>query len=243
MLLNPFRFLSAAPSGYAAQIASLSPIAYWTMDEPTGSVMNDSSGNGRHGTYGARATLGVSGVMSSGSSVSAQASTNVNAMVGSVADSVPLQMVSNPWSMVGWFYSTQAAASLLSKERAGVYYPSYLVKLAAGKITCELRKADGAPMAANLANPATSNDGSAHMWAVTYDGTTARLFADSVAVDSAAMTGDLWNASALPVGLACSFSNGVYDTNGLVGGSGHISLHSIALSAPQVAALYAAGTA
>lgn len=242
MLLNPFRFLSASPSGYAAQIASLSPIAYWKMDEPTGSVMNDSSGNGRHGTYGARATLGVSGVMSSGSSVSAQASTNVNAMVGSVADSVPLQLVSNPWSMVGWFYSTQAAASLLSKEQAGAYYPSYLVKLVAGKITCELRKVDGAAIAANLANPAASNDGSVHMWAVTYDGTDAGLYVDATEVSTAAMTGNLVNTGSLPVGLGCSFSNGVYDTNGLVGGGGHISLHSIALSAPEIADLYAAGT-
>jgi hypothetical protein len=48
-------------SAYGAKIAALGPIAYWPMDEPSGSVAFDRSGNGRNGAY-TGVTLGQPGI-------------------------------------------------------------------------------------------------------------------------------------------------------------------------------------
>ena len=48
-------------SAYTSKVAALSPIAYWPLDELSGSVANDRSGNGRNGAYTA-VTLGAAGV-------------------------------------------------------------------------------------------------------------------------------------------------------------------------------------
>lgn len=49
------------PSNMGAQILALSPIAYWPLDDTSGSVATDRSGNGRDGAY-ANVTLGQPGV-------------------------------------------------------------------------------------------------------------------------------------------------------------------------------------
>lgn len=41
----------------AQEIAKLSPVGYWKMDETSGTVASDSSGFGRHGTYSGAVTL------------------------------------------------------------------------------------------------------------------------------------------------------------------------------------------
>jgi len=49
------------PSAYGALVQSLGPIAYWPMDEQSGTVAVDQSGNGRNGAYTA-VTLGQPGM-------------------------------------------------------------------------------------------------------------------------------------------------------------------------------------
>ena len=49
------------PSAYGALVQSLGPIAYWPMDEQSGTVSVDQSGNGRNGAYTA-VTLGQPGM-------------------------------------------------------------------------------------------------------------------------------------------------------------------------------------
>lgn len=49
---QPVRVVSGyLGSAYGAKIAALGPIAFWPMDEPSGSVAFDRSGNGRNGAY------------------------------------------------------------------------------------------------------------------------------------------------------------------------------------------------
>lgn len=55
--------LQATPplSAYLASALADSPLAVWMMDETSGTTMTDSSGNGRHGSYGGGVTLGSIG--------------------------------------------------------------------------------------------------------------------------------------------------------------------------------------
>jgi hypothetical protein len=50
-------------SAYAAEVLADSPIAYWRMDETSGTTMVDSSGNGRDGTYSNTPTLGATSLL------------------------------------------------------------------------------------------------------------------------------------------------------------------------------------
>lgn len=50
--------LSASVTEYSTAVTSLSPSAFWKLNETSGSVINDSSGNGYAGTYGSSLTLG-----------------------------------------------------------------------------------------------------------------------------------------------------------------------------------------
>jgi hypothetical protein len=48
---------------YSAEVLADSPYLYWRLGEPSGSVANDSSGNGRHGTIAGAPTFGVDGAL------------------------------------------------------------------------------------------------------------------------------------------------------------------------------------
>jgi hypothetical protein len=48
--LNSRRRYSGRPPEFQ-DLSMLNPVGWWKLDEPTGSVCNDSSGNGYHGTY------------------------------------------------------------------------------------------------------------------------------------------------------------------------------------------------
>jgi hypothetical protein len=54
---------AAAASSYVSTVLADAPVGYWRIGEPSGTVMNDSSGNARHGTYIGAPTLGVAGAV------------------------------------------------------------------------------------------------------------------------------------------------------------------------------------
>jgi len=53
---------TASPS-YKASVLADHPVAYWRLDEATGTVMADASGNGNDGTYAGAFTLGRPGAL------------------------------------------------------------------------------------------------------------------------------------------------------------------------------------
>ena len=61
--------LAATPSAYAAAVLLDTPLAYWPLTEPSGTVMADASGNGRDGTYVGAPTLGAASLGGSAGSV------------------------------------------------------------------------------------------------------------------------------------------------------------------------------
>lgn len=59
--LGARRILVRRPATYTQRVRALSPIAYWPLADPSGTVATDASGNGRNGTYSG-VTLGVPGI-------------------------------------------------------------------------------------------------------------------------------------------------------------------------------------
>jgi RHS repeat-associated protein len=50
-------------ASHANEVLSLGPTAYWRLDEPAGTVMNDASGNGHTGAYSGNVALGQVGAL------------------------------------------------------------------------------------------------------------------------------------------------------------------------------------
>ena len=53
------------PPSYRASVLADHPVAYWRLDEETGTVMVDTSGNGNDGAYAGAVTLGQPGALAS----------------------------------------------------------------------------------------------------------------------------------------------------------------------------------
>src|SRR5213592_584293 len=53
------------PPSYKASVLADHPVAYWRLDEATGTVMVDASGNGNDGAYAGAVTLGQPGALAS----------------------------------------------------------------------------------------------------------------------------------------------------------------------------------
>src|SRR2546427_12015435 len=53
------------PPSYRASVLADHPVAYWRLDEETGTVMVDASGNGNDGAYAGAVTLGQPGAPAS----------------------------------------------------------------------------------------------------------------------------------------------------------------------------------
>lgn len=62
--MNPFRHLLS--HAYEAEVLADNPRLYWRLGEASGTVAIDASGNGRHGTYVAPVTMGVTGLVTGG---------------------------------------------------------------------------------------------------------------------------------------------------------------------------------
>src|SRR3989440_1402067 len=56
----------ATAKTYNATVLADHPVAYWRMDETTGSTMADASGNANHGRYVGIYTLGQPGALAGG---------------------------------------------------------------------------------------------------------------------------------------------------------------------------------
>jgi hypothetical protein len=64
---------SAGPPSYPSTVLGDTPLAYYRLDESSGSLTNDSSGNNQNLTYGAHAVLGQTGLIAGDSDTAAVA--------------------------------------------------------------------------------------------------------------------------------------------------------------------------
>jgi hypothetical protein len=80
-------------------IQKLNPVAYWKLDEITGTTAYDSSGNGNHGTYSGTFTLSKTPLTKNGASVYFNGTTSADLSTGSLT---ALNFGANDWSIELW---------------------------------------------------------------------------------------------------------------------------------------------
>lgn len=111
------RMLSAARGlTYAQTVLEDGPVGFWPLDETSGTVANDLSGNGYNGTYedtytlgSAPLVLGYPSALFAGGSASAVFVGDVAALVG----------ISTAWTLECWFKTTTVAAGVYQGLFAG----------------------------------------------------------------------------------------------------------------------------
>ncbi len=103
-----------ASSSYTTAVLSNSPVAYWPMNETSGSTFADDSGNGYTGTVGSGVTLGNSpGPITLSSNNEFPASSSGNPMSTSSAP----QTNATAWTDEIWFKTSQTSNAVMLSDR------------------------------------------------------------------------------------------------------------------------------
>ena len=231
---------------YDTLILASSPIAYYKMDETSGLVMVDSSGNANDGDYDLPVTLGSTGVTNDGGT-----SVAFTGAAGSFANMKPgvldLANFQSPITIEGWFNTVDTVGPLVAGRGPtgtpiiGVYMGNNGVQAIDGRILCIIRGNTG-PLA-TLVSPLTYNDGNDHYFAMVMEAMTAvwTLFIDGSSVITAShglgngiTTNDPQIAEdAISLGGDPHFS--------FAGRIDNVAIYPTALSAPTVLAHFNAG--
>jgi len=97
---------AALTANYAAAVLADSPVGYWPLNEASGTVALDASGNGHDGTYSGSFTLGASGLLP------ASTNTCVNFTGGRMAvpDAVALRLGAGALSVEAWINASSMAS-------------------------------------------------------------------------------------------------------------------------------------
>jgi hypothetical protein len=163
---------AAASKTYSATVLSDHPVAYWRMDETTGSTMADASGNANNGRYVGIYTLGQSGALAGGA-----VAFDGQSGAATVMSSPSLQV--NTVTIEAWIkkrsdteYGVYVAKNVEPGGGAGSGWFELLNSHHNGRLEFRVTS-DGAPAVVSNATLALNT------WyhvAATYDGATAKLY-------------------------------------------------------------------
>lgn len=203
-------------------------VGHWKLDETSGTTATDSSGNGKDGSMNGGLDAGndsVIGPMATGLSFDGTDDQIV------IPDD-PIFDMSSALTLSVWAKITDASNVNSMIHKYGGGDSAYKLFYDSGNLTFAL-SADGTSGTASSIDYAMSPD--PNIWyhfAATYDGTTMRLYLDSVEIGSQAHAGGIFNSS-LPIRLGQN-----YYANNYEGHMDDARIYDRALSAGEVAALY-----
>lgn len=217
---------------YSAEVLADSPLLYWRLGDASGTTATDSSGNGRHGTYGGSPTLGTTGLLTgdsdtavsfdgvddaatySGTILTTASTVTVEAWAkaAAVANQDTLLEVSGTNVSVRWLIGPTAAQTFAIVNPAG-----------SGQAT--------------IALPAVISDGVRHHLVITYSDTTdtASVYVDGSLVATGSISGTVTLSEV-------SLGRRVDTTDPSVVTIDEFAIYRTALSSTRVAAHYTAGT-
>jgi len=230
----------ASGSAYAAAVLADSPIAYWRLGESSGTVANDSSGNGHNGTYNGSPTLGVSPGAITGDSDTA---VTFNGSTQYVAGpSLGLATNLSPLTYTLWFKTTSAAVNVwpFAEGNSTDNTPLSgfaLSNSASNKLDWFIRSSANFITVTSLS---AVNDGNWHMAAGTVDASLKMwLYIDGVKQNTVGgglvadtVTFNTSSIAALTRGGVGNFFPGTLD---------EVAVFNYALTSTQISNLYAAG--
>jgi predicted outer membrane repeat protein len=224
-------------AAYKAAVKASNPLAYWQLNEPTGSTKAaDSSGNGNAGTYLNGPKLGVSGPFSGATSVKFNGNDHAELAFTPPKGSNP---VSGTFSVEAWVQASgnpqDAARTIVSSRTPKAEY-SFDFGLVPGDLHADV--GDGNLW---LTNAYTSYNWSIGTWydlVVTVSGSTATYYVDGNQVGASTFTGSplfIDHKHVFQVGDSTRYPTGEFDGN-----IAQVSIYNQALTSAQVAAHWAA---
>ena len=225
---------SGPTADYATEVAADAPAGWWRLEEASGTVATDSSGNGNHGTYGAGVTLFQPGLIISGKSI-------VAVSPSAPAVDSPDIVASTVLSAKIWINAAAAPAAnrgLLGKFRVGYAAAWVIYLLPDGKIKVSLRYQNSTSGEASVTSPGSVANGVRHQIGFAWDKAgdqKIHLYIDGaeVAVSTA------WNQT---IWVGSSHRTQVYQVGGESFGLDEPAVFLSYLTPDRFAAQYAAGT-
>lgn len=218
---------------YSSEVLADSPLAYWRLGDTSGTTATDSSGNSKNGTYSGGYTLNTTGLLTS--DVDKAVAFDGSSGMVTVADATDL----TAFTVECWIKTSDSNAKLVARrgtDTSGDTTSIFKLQISGGNIQGVVWK-NGST--ADSVTGTSVNNNAAHHVALTYDGTTIRLYLDGASVGTPAsgiVSGALPTVdSALTMAGEATFANyaGVLD---------EVAYYSTALSGARIAAHYAAGT-
>jgi len=211
-------------------------IGYWRLDDATGTIANDWSGRGNHGTLVGLTGSNVWAMGRAAGALNVAANGFVN-----VPRSASIDSITDAVTVSGWIYYEGPAvmdyATAISREIGTTIDQHYHIAIAMDETPTAFIQTEAKTVRLNWPQP-VARASWVHI-AATYDGTVARLYVNGLAAISMPITG-LFMPETNPVILGGN-GNGVGDNNvteRFPGRIDEIMLYRRALSAEEIAMLH-----
>ncbi|TAM87876.1 hypothetical protein EPN42_10395, partial [bacterium] len=221
--------------GYAAAVLSSNPVAYYRLDESSGSIAHDSSPNALNGTIGASVTKGAPGLLQS-SNDAAMIFPGLQSTAGIAA--VPPNALLRPSTQVSIecllrFTSVPKTYAVPLSYGSDAIYAPYDFYFASGHLDAQIDLSSGVMV---LSSPSALQANTTYHVVATYDGTTMKIYLNGSAVASGTRTGTIVGYDSTH-GLAIGDDAGLSDP-GYAGTVDEVAIYNRALSASDVLAHY-----
>lgn len=234
----------AGAATYSAQVLADSPAAYWRMGEVSGSIMVDSSGNGRDGTYFGTPGLGAAGLVRGDADKGVAFSTIAMYATAPEAGLVPttaltVEAVVNPTSTVNQSFIVTKAHLASS---TGPTWSWILYSPAGGALAAQVFKGTTAYVVQTPVG--TLGVGTTTHVALVFDGASLKLYVGGIEATSVAASGPLNAAAGYKpmIGTANSGSNTPQGGTNFPGTIDEVAIYNSALSPARIFAHANAGT-
>ncbi|HVT26923.1 MAG TPA: right-handed parallel beta-helix repeat-containing protein, partial [Lacipirellulaceae bacterium] len=203
-----------------------SPLVFYKLDETTGSIANDSSGNGRDGTYTGGVMLGAPGGLNDPSNYAA----TFDGVNDYIAVPSPAAFATSQVSIEAWIKpdpTIQTFATVAMKSTSNSWSDGYGMHWISGKLRFFINSYSGSYVEAAVPT------GSWSFVTGTYDGATIKLYVNGVLVASSNYSAPI-NNSAQPLQVGRGGGNNYYWKGGL----DEVGVYGTALTADQVKVHY-----
>ncbi|TAM60406.1 hypothetical protein EPN52_05065, partial [bacterium] len=220
---------------YAAAVLASNPVAYYRLDESSGSVAHDSSPNALNGTIGTSVTKGAPGLLQT-SNDAAMIFSGLQSSAGIVA--VPPNALLRPSTQVSIecllrFTSVPKTYAVPLSYGSDAVYAPYDLYFASGHLDAQINLSSGVLV---LSSPGALQTNTTYHIVATYDGTSMKLYLNGSAVASGTRTGTIVGYD-LAHGFAIGDDAGLSDP-GYAGTVDEVAIYNRALSASDVLTHY-----
>lgn len=213
-------------SGYKSAVLTDTPLAYYRLDEASGTTMGDSSGNTHNGIYIGSPTLNQTGLLTTDGDKAAVFAANEYGSVTSAA-----WMTSAAFTVEAFIKCASSASTKTIGNRFAT--PIWAMDVNSAGLA-RFYVVNSATSTFIAASTARVDDSATHHVAGTFDGTNVKLYVDGALVATTAFSGTLNTGSPnMEVGRR---SDGGYFTGTL----DEFAFYGSALTATRIAAHYAA---